>query len=230
MKNDKQKYIVLGALGVVIIGVGAFQVVSSNSAPPPAPVKEAKAETSTSEGSENTAVKSLSAEYASDQGDEDIAENSETTAKDPMQQLYSMNLGTRDPFDTIVALPITDPAAAKANPGPKTTSGSNWKGGPTMPVPPFDPMQGSLPTVGNAPNGQMPPMNLAPQGPAYSVAGVIHGEKSAAVISDAQGNQRLVKEGQAIDGDARVISVQKNKVVIRKQDGKTITLKVGGNP
>lgn len=240
MKGDKKKIVVLAALGVVILCVGAFQIMSSSStAPAPAKPVAAKSDEKADEGTANekAANNSATAEYSADEsGENGIVANEGAESADPLRQLYSMNLSVRDPFASVTPLPITDTGPknpAGVNP-PRTSRGSSSMGG--MTVPPFDPnsIPGGLPPIGGDPGalgaGTQPGLNLPPAGPAYSVSGVIRGEKNAAVIADAQGNQQLVREGQDIDGDAKVVSVQKNKVVIRKKDGKTITLSVGGNP
>lgn len=240
MKGDKKKIVVLAALGVVILCVGAFQIMSSSSSAP-TPVKESSAKNEDKadgkESGEKAAHDSAAAEYSADEsGENGVVASEGAETKDPLRQLYSMNLSIRDPFASVTPLPITDtgPKNPSTSNPPRTTRGGSSMGG--MTVPPFDPnsLPGGLPPIGGNPealgNGGQPGLALPPAGPAYSVSGVIRGEKNAAVISDAQGNQQLVREGQDIDGDAKVVSVQKNKVVIRKKDGKTITLSVGGNP
>jgi hypothetical protein len=61
----------------------------------------------------------------------------------------------------------------------------------------------------------------------YGVSGIITGAKPAAVITDANGNQRLIAEGGAIDGDSSIVSISRGKVVVRHKN-KNITLTVGG--
>lgn len=234
--------IVLATLVVVILGVGAVQLFSGSPTPPPAPPKT-KAIAKQKEGapSETTGTPEAqsgdsAAEKSPEAGDgaeAAYAADAMTKETDPMRQLYSINLPARDPFEPKMALP-TDPGStptkAPVTQAAPRSSGRNWRG-PDLNIQPMPPMQGDLtPMPGGAQMPQLGGVNGGPVGPAYSVSGVIRGDKNAAVITDAQGNQRLVKEGQSVDGDVRVESVQKGRVVLRKKDGKTITLNVGGNP
>ncbi len=223
MNNEKKKLIVVIALVVVVLGVGAFQFMSSG---PDAPVTAQVAKKSAAE-----------AEYSADKpivGEDELAAKSDAEKEysadnpksDPLGQLYTMALQTRDPFEPIEALqqievpkPVTPPVQ---RPVQRSYRGADLN------IPPMPLMPGSLDPLGLGNPGTLPP--AIPQGPQFSVSGVIRGNQNAVVISDAQGNQRLIKEGQDLDGDHKVVSVQKNKVVIRKKDGKTITLSVGGNP
>lgn len=222
MKDDKKKVVVLAALAVVIVCVGAFQVLTSGSSASAPAKSEAKKSSPEDSNSETTATKTESqdAEYAADSAQ----------TGDPLRQLYAIKLTARDPFTQLELPPLAEGATAatppKVNPEP-TRRGSY--GGPK--VPPM-PVPGDFSMGGPLNNGGVPPMgdNIVPTGPQYSASGVIRGEKNMAVISDANGNQRLVREGQELDGDTRVHSISKGKVVLRKKDGKSITLNVGGNP
>lgn len=221
MKDDKKKVMVLVALAVVIVCVGAFQVLNSGS---PAPAKpEAQKATSDEASNADTVAEQTDAQdaaYSADSAEPD----------DPLRQLYSIKLTARDPFTQLELPPLADGAKPAQTPKvtPEPTRRSSY-GGPK--VPPM-PVPGDFNLGGPLNNGGVPPMgdNIVPTGPQYSASGVIRGEKNMAVISDANGNQRLVREGQELDGDTRVQSISKGKVVLRKKDGKSITLNVGGNP
>jgi hypothetical protein len=60
----------------------------------------------------------------------------------------------------------------------------------------------------------------------YSVSGVVVGERPLVVFKDAQGNQRLVGEGAALDGDTRVKAVSLTYVSVSYR-GKNLRLTVG---
>lgn len=239
MKDDKKKLVVLAGLVVVVLGVGVFQFTGMNQ---PAPAPTAKNESKPEEGSEGKTAKAegdttAGAESGAATG-EPGAEATGTEAKeeDPMKQLYAMALPSRDPFQEGV-LPNQEeegtaaPTNTKINPPvnhtPRVNRGNR---GPSIKMPPFNPMQGSLPPVGGdiqiSPGGGAP---VALPNDGYTVSGVMTGKKNSAVLSDSQGNQRLVTEGQQLDGDSKVVSVRKGQVVIKRK-GKTITLNVGGNP
>ncbi len=224
MNNEKKKLIVVIALVVVVLGVGAFQFMSSG---PETPVTAKVAKKSGTEAEYLADKPSVGQDELSAQSDAAKEYSADNPKLDPLGQLYAMALQSRDPFEPMEALkqieapkPITPPIQRPVQ--------RPWRGGAELNIPPMPPMLGTLDPTGLGNPGVSVP--VVPQGPRFSVSGVIRGSQNAAVISDAQGNQRLIKEGQDLDGDHKVISVQKNKVVIRKKDGKTITLSVGGNP
>ena len=88
-----------------------------------------------------------------------------------------------------------------------------------------------LPLSGALGNAQI---GVAPSGPdpsafGYQVSGVIVGSKPAAVFTDSGGNQRLVPVGGSLDGDSKVISIDKGQVTVEHR-GKKLRLPLGGNP
>ena len=50
---------------------------------------------------------------------------------------------------------------------------------------------------------------------AYTLKGVLVGKKPMAVFEDDNGNQRLVPLGGSLDGDSKVVGIEKGKVRIR---------------
>jgi type II secretory pathway component PulC len=64
---------------------------------------------------------------------------------------------------------------------------------------------------------------------AYQVKGVIVGKKPMAVFEDDNGNQRLVPLGGSLDGDSKVVAIEKGKVRIRHH-GKEKTLDLPEGP
>ena len=64
----------------------------------------------------------------------------------------------------------------------------------------------------------------------YTVSGVITGgNKPAAVFTDSSGNQRLVPVGGSLDGDSKVVAIDRGNVTIEHR-GKKQRLSLGGNP
>jgi len=108
---------------------------------------------------------------------------------------------------------------------------------------PLDPMVGTLPQVGsdgtlsasggpgNPAQVRVEPGKILRQSGefAYRLSGVVVGNASAVVLQDDSGKQRLVRQGGSIDGESRVVSIDRNAVVVR-HNGKNITLKLGGSP
>lgn len=220
MKDDKKKLMIVGILFVVILGVGVFQF-TAGSAPAPA------AQAVTPENAEKVYKEA---------GLDEKAKEVEAELKgegDPMQKLYAMGMPARDPFQQTAAnlAPKPEPAKAQPQPQPQAPRSARRSGGGNgVTLPPFSPMQGSLPNVNVNPNGAGLPNvpNLVPE-PGYTVSGVIRGPKNQAVITDSQGNQRLVTEGQSLDGDTKVVAIRDGAVVVQRK-GKKETLNVGGNP
>jgi len=214
MKDNKKKVMILVALFVVILSVGVFQFTSSGSAPAPKP--EAKKESA------------VEAEATNEEG----AVADKVTADDPLKQLYASNMPVRDPFTEVSsALRPIDNGAVKPpvqQPQPQPSSQRKWSPPPMGgDIPPFNPNAGGgLPSLNSGVGAA--PVNIEPER-GYSVQGVLRGPKNSAVITDPAGNQRLVTEGQSLDGDTKVIAIREGKVVLQRK-GKTQTLNVGGNP
>ncbi len=208
--DDKKKITVIGALALVIVAVGAFQFLSPSGPATVAGKKDAK----------KTALKG-------DGTDESAG---------PKYPLLADNLPDRDPF---VGPDLTDPTKPLIPPttAPKGPSlpaakrgGSNRWSPPPLGGPGFSPLPLSGQVGGNmaSPGGLA---NTAPKEPefAFTLSGVIVGHRPAAVFRDAQGNQRLIPMGGALDGDTHVESVSEGEVRVRYR-GKTLRLSMGGNP
>jgi hypothetical protein len=214
MADDKKKLMVLGALGVVILGVGAFQFSSGGSEPPPPAPKKDKAK-------EEAAAKKKADE--------------KKPAKNPT---VANRLPQRDPFKAAQLPGMTPPPPVASIPQP-VPSGPVAK---VQRIPAPAPLEGGsfnapeLPAVEVAPVKETEgpkatkPVVVKPPEPQfdYTLSGVIVGRHPAAVLSDSKGNQRLIPEGAAVDGTSRVISIERGEVLVRFR-GKTIRLTVGGN-
>lgn len=220
LDNDKKKLVIIGVLGVVILGVGAFQFMGGSSNPPkPAATKSAPKA--------------------------DVANGAQPKdAKDDLSKMVASTLPQRDPFQPGTLpddpsrpqppKPEVEPPKQVKNPLMKGTrrAGSNYS------VPPVTPMTGQLPdpTGAGGPSGPIGAngMNVQPGKPlrqpgefAYSVNGVVLGSRPAAVFQDDNGNQRLVPVGGSVDGDSRVVSIERGKVTVQHK-GKKLTLTMGG--
>lgn len=163
-------------------------------------------------GSAPTPVKAKPAEADAKKADENSA---------PKNALATLELAARDPFKAEqlgtpdkpnVPDPVQKPDASRD--AVRRNTGS------TLPVFPISP-NGSLP----GPDGKngisvKPDFN-------YALSGVILGSHSAAVFVDAQGGQRLVPVGGSVDGDTRVISIEKGAVTVNFR-GKMLRIS-GGN-
>ncbi len=219
MKDDKKKLIVLGALIAVMLGVGAFSFLNGGS-PPPAPVS-----VKTDEEKDDA---SKAAKVDAD-GNPIVGEEGEPL-KNPQ---YAMaDLPQRDPF---AERPIDGERVTPVEPShgtlPKSAPKANRpvaqrpSAGPS--IPPFD-ISGQLPTAGGS-------VTISPSGPdpsqfGYTVSGTMTGgSKKIAVFTDSNGNQRMVPEGGSLDGDSKVVAIDKGSVTIEHR-GKKQRLSLGGNP
>ncbi len=205
MPDDKKKIAIVGILFLVVIAVGAFQFTTGASAPAPA-------------------TKKLAA----------LAKPDAPVVPPVPNLAVSGNLPERDPFQSVVLEGEDVKATPISSPTPQT-----------HPVPEPPRMGGRIRTnrLGDVPvlpnptgpggisgSGQEVRPVVPPEVPfTYSLAGILVGTRPAAVFRDAQGGQRLVQQGGALDGDTQVISIDREIVSVRFR-GKTLRLTIGGNP
>ena len=207
MNREKKQMIVLGVLALMIVCVGAFQMMGSGTAaaPVPAPAPETKKET------------------------KDLEETSTTSETKPKianpEQAYP--LPKRDPFapSAFAIFANEDPDAV---PKPSNSSGGT-KGMKNVPTTLQGTKEDIVWTSGGDSEGGVPP--VIPPAPKfnYTLVGFVQGKYPAAVFSDRSGNQKLVEAGDAIDGSATLVAVYGNKVKVKFHD-QTRVLTVGGNP
>jgi hypothetical protein len=94
----------------------------------------------------------------------------------------------------------------------------------------------SLPPIGIDRSGGLPPMQITPDPsvkPAeprfeYRLSGVVVGQRPAAVFVDPQGGQRLVPLGGSLDGDSKIVGIERGTVTVSVH-GKTMKISPGGN-
>jgi hypothetical protein len=145
-------------------------------------------------------------------------------------------LAERDPFKPIVMPPPPDPVVGSA-PTPPPSAAAPSKSHPdshTGMIPPLSVINGQLPSATTDGPGKLtgPVSGLGLTGTVatfdYKLEGIIVGPHSAAVFTDAAGNERLVPLGGAIDGDTRLVKVGDGRVTVRFH-GKDLRLTPGGN-
>ena len=231
MNNDKKKTMVLAILGLALIAVGAFQFLPKGKATPAPTVAAA----TTSGG---TATAQPAAGQAQPGGAQTQANPGENKELDPQKEvLLAMvkdPLAKRDPFapqaelEAVSTVPKLATAAPVAQQKPSGQRPVRMGGT----VPPFDPTGGLPPGTGGATG----PVGLDGGSPlrqpgefAYSMKGVIVGNKPMAVFEDDNGNQRLVPLGGSVDRDTQVVGIEKGKVRIRHR-GKDKTLHLPEGP
>lgn len=225
MKDDKKKFIVLGALLAVMLGVGAFSFLGGGS-PPPAP----EAVKTDKEKEDAAKVAKVDADGNPIVGDED--------QDPPKNPLYAMELPQRDPF---AERPIDGERITPVDPSHETLPKPAPKANRPVGKRPSGPSY--IPPVNPAIGGPLPPgwgdgggtVSISPTGPdpsqfGYTVSGTMTGgSRKIAVFTDSNGNQRMVPEGGSLDGDSKVVAIDKGSVTIEHR-GKKQRLSLGGNP
>lgn len=222
--DDKKKIVVVGALFVAMLAIGAFEFTKGSGDAPAAPAKDTK-----------VADKAAGADKSKD-GDK----KKEEKAKNP---LLSLPLASRDPFKPIsLPNPTKSPSATAQAPKPISgPSGSGSRPRQLRQIPPVQieggPLPAALPGTLQGENGGSslsgpvgvpnPSINTVSSF-GYKLKGTLMGDRPMAVFADSQGNERIVPVGSSLDGDSQVVSVQAGAVKLRVH-GKTKTMTPGGN-
>lgn len=205
--NDQKKLLVLSVLGILLLGVGAFQM-SGGGGSAPAPVAQ-KAEPSTPEKSAEEQAKDEEANLPGQDG------------------LVVGVLAPRDPF-----VPQAGPDAGKS--GRTTATPVNQPVADPLPTPapmeaPEPPMPGEVTlTDGGQASGATTVAPSQPLPPSYMLTGVITGDRNVAVLRSSEGKDRTVVVGDVLATGERVISITATKVVLKTNEG-TFTLTLGKN-
>jgi hypothetical protein len=220
MKDDKKKMMILGVLALVMIAVGAFSFMGGGGA---AATTEVVATTETP--TEGTDGDGTEAGVEGEEGAEGVEGVDSGLPTEGDGALALMPLPVRDPFtvptgldDRIQAAPPAPvqqtpaPVAQSSNPQPPAMHAGN--------APLTPPMGGGLPSFGEGNDVSLPPVVAKPQ---YTVKGIILGTKPLAVFEDGDGNQKLVSVGGSVDGDTRVVAIDKGRVTVSYK-GKQHTL------
>lgn len=206
--DEKKKLIVIGALTVVMLGIGAFQIVKGSShAPAPAPAVVATTAAPAAKGDATSSTNKDDSQAA--QQANDLVKGS-YPAHDPFKPLVDANA---------VPASQTPPSAPASK--PLTQRVAKGELFPKFPIQ----KDGQLP--GASTQGLTVPIKPAAPDSGYALAGIIMGRKPAAVFVDAQGAQHLVQLGGSLDGDTRLVDLDRGHVVLRVKD-QTKTLTLGG--
>jgi type II secretory pathway pseudopilin PulG len=207
MADDKKKVAILGVLVVGLLAVGAYQFVGSG----PAEKKPAKKDTQA-------------------QQQESSAQNEVQAAagqEDPMRHYFALGLKPRNPFQP-AALPDT-------NPNPETETNNRIIHAPPEPkpqprvstpysnqVPPWNPTIPGVTAEGSATTPVTPTNEFS-----YVLIGIVEGPSPVAVFQTGDGAQKMVRVGEYVGEDTKVVRIQNGSVVLQS-NGKTITRRVGG--
>lgn len=233
MEKQKKQTMIVGALLLVLVAVGAFQFMGGGGSAP----ASVDATTETEDGATTTAAGSAP---ATENGEGTTTDANATLNSAGAQELVQSSLPVRDPFlPTSSAMHAATEQAKTAEqsaqpvnqPGQPThvasNGGSRGVGGGSF-TSPYNPFPGQVPDG----IGQLPPMGgnnavglshegtgAPPKREGYKVKGTIVGKHKLVVLEDADGNQILVREGQAApDGKTKVVNVQKGKAKVKKGD------------
>jgi hypothetical protein len=205
--DEKKKIVVVGALVVVVLGIGAFQMTSGGLSGPQEKVK--------TPGEQAVAAKD---------GDAKKAETEEFVLRNP---LFANTLPARDPFEEgSITNSLKPPEPNRYVRPPVRNTSANPGTQPFRPLGAGDRLPEAF-AGGN--NSLQPGVPLRdPDAFALTVTGVIMGARPAAIFQDDAGNQRLVALGGELDGGSRVTGISRGKVTVSHK-GKTVTLTVGAN-
>lgn len=237
MNKNKKQTIIIAALGVVLLAVGAFQFVGLSQ---PIVIEETGEESTTEGEAAAPAVAVAGAEPAKSP---EQAEAERKMLEQQIETILAATVTPRDPFRPKGAVSV--PAAGAAAPAPAQPQSPRVVGNGAAPpietprprrngssnfpdLAVFDPFSApSGPGVLPLPGGEMggakaPGASPAeiPKEPSYKVAGVIVGKTRMAIVEDSNGNQKLVKEGDAIDGKKTIVGIDSGRVSVR-ENGKT---------
>jgi hypothetical protein len=97
---------------------------------------------------------------------------------------------------------------------------------PPMPVMPVSDGASSATSSAEKPSAPAP---LAESEPNLLVTGVVIGEQPVAILRSENGSQRIVQPGNRLEG-GYVLRVVLREGIVLEKDGKTVTLRPGGNP
>jgi hypothetical protein len=206
MNREKKQLIAVGAMVVMILGIGAFQMMQGSGAPPPAPT-EAKKES----------------ELEEDKDKKPEIKNPEVASPLRRRDPFMMASFANDEEAFEVPAPVApkpEVKRPKVLPGRPSHSNGHTKfefDGDELPV------AGSLNERSEGPKPIVPEVKFG-----YTLIGILDGVRDVAVFQDAAGNQRMVPVGQAIDGDATLLSVSRGSVRV-KFHAQTLVLTIGEN-
>lgn len=257
--NDKKKLMIIGALTVVMLGVGAFQFMGGSAQPEPV-----SKGTTTKNDAKLTAVSDTETapkvSSPGGNGPKEVTQNSVTTdpdvAKspegtdtgvsieasaemvvDPML-VAAAKLSPRDPFDGVTwdlekqAQIATKPVSTPNYSKPTPGPRIRRPGGMDGQLRPFPVGSGEILPDVTGTGGQPNGQMPSYDDVPYKVNGVINGSRPAVVVSDSTGgSQRLVRVGSKLDAETEVIGIQRGKMIVRKHGKvKTISIEEGGAP
>lgn len=214
MKDDQKKTAVVGVLFLVMLGIGAYQFLGVGASSKPVPVATTPAEDKKA---------AAAAAAAKDTG--------------PKNPQVANDLPPRDPFlappdDSAPVAPVA-PVPAAVTPEPRRVASvlppARQNHRRNVDISGLSTGIQPIPLTGHI-SGQVggPSVHIEPTFD-YTVAGIIVGAHPAAVLKDSQGNQRLISAGGEIDGDSKLVSIDRRWVEILFR-GKSLRLPVGGNP
>ncbi|MER3412693.1 MAG: hypothetical protein C4340_02765 [Armatimonadota bacterium] len=199
MAQDKKKLLIIGVLFLALVAVSTYQFIGSSPAPKKSNVSKPE-----------EAKKNDAAEQPEDKG---VADN-----------LYALGKTPRNPFQPGSLPNEQSPSDSENN--NRIVQAPPEKPNVTRPykhqVPPWNP---TIPGVGLNPGGEpLPPVKEF----SYTLIGFVDGPTPVAVFLTGDGVQKMVRVGEYVGQNAKVVRIQNGSVTIQA-DGKTITQRVGGN-
>jgi len=108
----------------------------------------------------------------------------------------------------------------------RVASAPNVSALPPMPV---MPVSGNTVGTPSSAESQPAPASQPEAEPNITVTGAVVGEHPVAILRSEGGNQRIVQPGYQLEGGYLLRTVSREGIILEK-DGKTVTLRPGGNP
>ncbi|MCH8274130.1 MAG: hypothetical protein IH851_05010 [Armatimonadetes bacterium] len=200
MNQDKKKYIVFGILGVVLLGVGAWQIVG------PGGSKEAPKPDKNLQATNDRPIAGQTQPGNRDQPDGTDIWVAARERRDPFQP-------SRLPEDPSASPPRVVSSPTDTRPGPGPPPGPINQGIDTGGLLPWDPI----------PVDPGPDLNAFN----YTLVGIVEGPSPMAVFRDATGAQKLVRLKGFLQPESQVVAIRDGNVTVVHR-GEEITLTVGG--
>lgn len=201
-RKQLQQVIVLAILFLAAVGYGAYQLFFT--------------------GSTGASTKGTTTAPAEQQAKEAAQE---TTAP----PWLSSSEPARDPFvipPQFDNLKQSQVQSARSAP-PRMAPPANISALPPMPVAP--PVSGGTGNVTSSAGNQSTPAPQPEPEPSIKVTGLVVGEYPVAIVQPEGGSQRIAQPGSQLEGGYVLRAVSREGIVLEK-DGKTVTLRPGGNP
>ncbi len=201
-RKQMQQVIVLGVLFLAAMGYAAYQLFFAGS---------------TGASTKGSATTTSTTQAAGSEQEQQTTEPPWLSSTEPARDPFVVP----PQFDNLRQNQVQPPRQA-----PRVASVPSVGTLPPMPVAPVSSASGSSTSPVDTPAPSTPQQETQPN---ITVTGIVVGERPVAILRSEGGNQRIVQPGHQLEGGYILREVSRDGVVLEK-DGKTVTLRPGGNP